>query len=172
MSKKISFIRKKPMEGIGGRVMQGTLTAVAATGGMYAMNKLIKPESKFKKYSGLIGIGLHLGAECFVEEPYTLAIARGLGAAGAIHTTGHLILPNSKADFGLAGVGSTEQPGAGKQTVTEVDGTPEWMKIAAQAEAERVEREQVQGLYEEEPQEPVQGIGAFEQSAINMMLAA
>lgn len=164
-----SFIRKKPMQGIGERVLNGTILAVSATGGMYAMNKLIKPESKFKKYAGLVGIGLHLGAEAFVEQEQVLAAARGFGAAGAIHTTGNLILPGSKADFGLAG---TDVPT--KETTQEQESTPAWARIAEEAEreaiAKRAYEQPVAGVINEEAI-PVQTMGAYNRAA-EMLLAA
>ncbi len=167
-----SIIRKKPMQGVGMRVLDGTLLAVSATGGMYAMNKFLKPESKFKPYSGLVGMALHLGAEVFVEQPQILAVARGLGAAGALHTTGNLLLKGSKADFGLAG---SEQPAAAKETVQETDATPSWAKFAAMVENENTDREPMSGVYNYEKEKetiPMQGIGAAEQAEVNMLLAA
>lgn len=128
-TKKTKLFNPKPMQNIGSKVLQFGISGAATTGSAYLANKVIGTKIN-PKVIGPVAMGLGLAAEIFVEEPHLKAVGRGIGNYGFLHTTGNLILPNSKTDFGLAGIGENANP-SNKERI-------DWEALANQA-AEEIE---------------------------------
>ncbi|MBU0489175.1 MAG: hypothetical protein KKD31_14610 [Bacteroidetes bacterium] len=129
-SKKTSFLRKKPMQGAGGRALQFGLEAGATVGAAYASNSLLPDVAP--KAHGPVLVALGLAAELFVEEPNVRAIGRGLGCYGALATTAKTLLPASAASFGLSGVEAND----GSRGASDQDF---WDKLAKQVQSEETD---------------------------------
>lgn len=138
MAKK-SFLKptKIAMKSAGDVVVKAGIRGASTVGSAYLANRVIPSGSQFRKYYGLAAFGLGLVGEMFLEDDKLQAIAQGLQCHGALDTTGNLLLPGSKAEFGLAGDGNYAGVGAPQERY---DASIDWEKLAEETarEAEKV----------------------------------
>jgi hypothetical protein len=111
---KLNIFTKKPFTGknIGMAVSTALVGGASAVGTSALINlEVIQKDKtgqprKIGKYAGVAAIGLGILGNVFVEEPHIRQAMHGMVAAGSIHATGNLIVPEHKAKLGLGDVGA------------------------------------------------------------------
>lgn len=129
---KKSFLRNKPMEGVGKRVATNLIGSATCVGAACLDGKIKEKvtDPAKQKYLKAIGPGLvllSLASDIFIENEYVTSATRGLGNYGSLKSAKDFIPEETKAKIGLAGLGASEG-------TTVIDGTPDWNKLAAEAE--------------------------------------
>ena len=147
---KMKFLRKNPMKTAGEKALNFGIKNGVVVGTAYVANLEKVKESKVSKWIGPGLLALELAAEILVDQDQVLSATRGLGAYGALATTGEFIIKD-KAKLGLSGASyesDLEKSKGGEKTVGALD----WEKLAKEAIEEVPEvKTPVAGADDEEP---------------------
>lgn len=131
-TRKTTLIKRNAMKTAGPQAIKAVTRGVGAAGTMYLSKGVIADKIR-PDLHGPIFFGLGILGEIFLNEGALNNVAQGMGAAGAIMTTGEVLLKNEATKFGLCPPGQAQmatQPGT---PASPPMGNVNWNQLALEA---------------------------------------